>query len=167
MYCKEIDAAGKSCPVMLLESAVSLSQVQFDLDLGTSIPIFRVQEIWNRWKLMHPLTGWSVLGRCCVFYFTLASNWYWLNSWARPAILVAGKGRGGFFTFIPVPLSSLSVSFISSTISSVSFLPFSGRQHKMTHKGWHVVKPQHIHTSNHGFLPQHSTPSGNNRNNDI
>ena len=52
-----------------------------------------------------------------------------------------GKGRGGcfyffcFFTFIPVPLSSLSLSFISSTISSIFFLPFSGRRHKMTHKG--------------------------------
>ena len=69
-------------------------------------------------------------------------------SWARPAILVAGKGRGGcfyfffFFTFIPVPLSFLSLSFISSTISSISSLPFSWRRHKMTHKGWHVVKPQ-------------------------
>ena len=69
-------------------------------------------------------------------------------SWARPAILVAGKGRWGcfyffcFFTFIPVPLSSLSLSFISSTISSIFFLPFSGRRHKMTHKGWCVVKPQ-------------------------
>ena len=47
--------------------------------------------------------------------------------WARPAILVAVKGRGGmfyffcFFTFIPVPLSSLSLSFISSTISSIIF----------------------------------------------
>ena len=47
---------------------------------------------------------------------------------ARPAILLAGKGRGEcfyffcFFTFIPVSLSSLSslsLSFISSTISSV------------------------------------------------
>ena len=69
-------------------------------------------------------------------------------SWARPAILVAAKGRGGcfyffcFFTFIPVPLSSLSLSFIPSTISSIFFLPFSGRRHKMTHKGWRVVKPQ-------------------------
>ena len=68
--------------------------------------------------------------------------------WARPAILVAGKGRGGMFLFllflhfIHFPLSSLSLYFISSTISSVSFLPFSGRQHKMTHKGWHVIKPQ-------------------------
>ena len=47
-----------------------------------------------------------------------------------------------FFTFIPVPLASLSLSFISSTISSISFLPFSGRQHKMTHKGGHVDKPK-------------------------
>ena len=44
-----------------------------------------------------------------------------------------------FFSFIPVSLSSLSLSFISSTISSISFLIFSGRRHKMTHKGWHVV----------------------------
>ena len=50
-------------------------------------------------------------------------------SWARPAILVAGKDRGGmfyffcFFIFIPVPLSFLSLSFISSTISSISFRP--------------------------------------------
>ena len=68
--------------------------------------------------------------------------------WSRPAILVAGKGRGEcfyffcFFTFIPVPLSSLFLSFIS-TISSISFLPSFGRWHKMTHKGWRVVKPQH------------------------
>ena len=58
-------------------------------------------------------------------------------SWARPAILAAGKGRGGmflflrFFTFIHFPLSPLSLSLISST----SLLPFSGRWHKMTHKG--------------------------------
>ena len=43
----------------------------------------------------------------------------------RLAILVAGKGRGEcfyffcFFHFIPVPLSSLSISFISSTIQSL------------------------------------------------
>ena len=57
------------------------------------------------------------------------------------AILVAGNDRGAcfyffcLFPFIPVPLSSLSLAFISSTVSSISFLPFSGRQHKMTHKG--------------------------------
>ena len=48
-----------------------------------------------------------------------------------------------FFTFIPVPLSSLSLSFISSTNSSISFLPFCGRRHKMTHTGGRVVKTQH------------------------
>ena len=70
-------------------------------------------------------------------------------SWARLAILVAGKGRREcfyffcFFPFIPVSLSSLPLSFISSTMSSIYFLPFSERWHKMTHKGWCVVKPQH------------------------
>ena len=58
----------------------------------------------------------------------------------KAAILVVGKGRGGCFYFfcffiIPVPLSSLSLSFVSSTLSSISFLPFSGRRHKMTLKG--------------------------------
>ena len=32
------------------------------------------------------------------------------------------------------------------SISSISFLPFSGRQHKMTHKGWYVVALQHNQT---------------------
>ena len=69
-------------------------------------------------------------------------------SWARLAILVAGKGRGEYFissvsTSIPVPLSSLSLSFISPTIYSISFLPLSGRRHKMIHEGWRVVKAQH------------------------
>ena len=39
--------------------------------------------------------------------------------------------------------SSSSISlFLSSTSSSVPFLPFSGRRHKMTHQGWRVVKQQ-------------------------
>ena len=48
------------------------------------------------------------------------------NSWSRPAILAVGKSRGGMFLFLqflhfhsffsPV----LSLSFISSTISSLS-----------------------------------------------
>ena len=47
----------------------------------------------------------------------------------RLAILVAGKGRGEcfyffcFFPFIPVPVSSLYLSFIS-TISSIFNCPF-------------------------------------------
>ena len=91
--------------------------------------------------------GW-VVRRCHVSFVTGASSWYWLI--VGQGLLYLYQVRVGrwcfyffcFFTFIPVPLSSLSFSFISFAISSVSFLPFSGRRHKMTHKGWRVVKPQ-------------------------
>ena len=70
--------------------------------------------------------------RFCVSCVTEASN-ILAYSWSRPAILAAGKGRRGmflfllfFFTFIDFPLSPLSLSFISSTISSVSLRPFLG-----------------------------------------
>ena len=66
--------------------------------------------------------------------------------WARPGILAADKGRGRMFLFLVSSLSfifhcPLSLSFISTTISSISLLSFSGRRHKITHKGWRVVKP--------------------------
>ena len=48
-------------------------------------------------------------------------------------------------------LSPLSLSLISSTISSIFPLPFSGRWHKMTHKGWHVVKSQLNKTIQWGY----------------
>ena len=43
-------------------------------------------------------------------------------SWARPVVLVAGKGRGGRFLFLVsslsfIFLSPLSLSFITTTIS--------------------------------------------------
>ena len=53
-----------------------------------------------------------------------------------------------FFTFYLVPLSSQSFSFISFTISSISFFPFSGKRHRMTHKGRCVVKPQNNQLTN-------------------
>ena len=74
-------------------------------------------------------------------------------SWARPVVLVAGKGREVMFLFLlflhfhscssffPVPLFHLFCYLFS-------FLPFSGRLHKMTHKGWRVVKPQHNQSIN-------------------
>ena len=74
-------------------------------------------------------------------------------SWTKPAIIAAGKGRGGWFylfsifTFIHFPFSPLSLSFTPSTISSIFLLPFSGRRHKINHKGWRVVKP-HPNTIN-------------------
>ena len=65
------------------------------------------------------------------------------------AVLAAGKDRGGcsyffcFVTFFHFPLSPLFLSFIFSTISFTSFLPFSGRQNKMTCKDSRVVKPHY------------------------
>ena len=89
--------------------------------------------------------GWSGVAKVSCILCHRGVQLILAYSWAGPGILVAGKSRGGmfflfcFFTFIPVPLSSLSISFISSAVSSISFLPFSGRRHKMTHKGWHVI----------------------------
>ena len=101
--------------------------------------------------------------RCHVSYVTGASNWYSDYSWARTVILIAGKGRGGgggcfffylfcFFTFVPDPLSSLYLSFISSTVSSISFLPFSGRRHKMTQRVDVSLNPSTIKTKEITFL---------------
>ena len=59
----------------------------------------------------------------------------------KACFLVAGKGRGDVFIS---SVSSLSLLFlflpcpISSTIS-ISFRPFSGRRHKITHKGLVVL----------------------------
>ena len=74
---------------------------------------------------------WGVVGWCKgVVYFT---------SLGHPTDNGLQWGKA-CYPFILVSLSSLFLSFISSTIF---FLPFSGRQHKMTHKRWHVIKPQH------------------------
>ena len=90
-----------------------------------------------------PLYAWPLL--------TEIATTYWLT-----AVLAADKGRGVgvgvggecfyflcFFTFIHFTLSSLSLSLISSIISSISLLHFSERRHKLTHKGWRVVKPHY------------------------
>ena len=92
--------------------------------------------------------GW-VRQRCHVSCVTWASNWYWLTVGQGllplQQVWVEGECFNFFFvfTFIHFPPFPLSLSFISSTISSISLLPFSGRWHKMTHKGWCVVNPQH------------------------
>ena len=69
-------------------------------------------------------------------------------SWARPAILAAGKGRGGMFLFLRFlhfrSFSSFSLVHLFHFLYYLfPLLPFSGRRHKMTHKGWRVVKHQH------------------------
>ena len=92
--------------------------------------------------------GW-VRQRCRLSCITGVSNWNWLTvgqgllSLQQVRVEEEGFYFFCFFTFIHFPLSPLSLSFIFSTFSLISLLPFSGRQHEMTHKGWHVVKPQH------------------------
>ena len=84
--------------------------------------------------------GW-VRQRCCVSYVTGASNWDWLTVEQGLLSLQQVRVDGEwfyffcFFIFIHFPLSPLSLSFISSTISSICLLPVYGRWHKMTHKG--------------------------------
>ena len=60
-------------------------------------------------------------------------------SWTGPAVFAAGNGRGGMFLFLLFLLIYL-FSFLPCS-SLWSLLSFSGRRHKMTHKGWHVIKP--------------------------
>ena len=55
------------------------------------------------WICRFPLPlglGGRVVRRCRVSYVTRASNLILAYSWTRPAILVAGKGRGGMFLFL-------------------------------------------------------------------
>ena len=71
--------------------------------------------------------GW-VRQRCRVSYVTGASNWCWLTIGQGLVSLQQVRVEGEcfyffcFFTFIHFPLSLLSLSFVSSTISSISRL---------------------------------------------
>ena len=55
--------------------------------------------------------GGRVVRRCCVSYITGASQLILAYSWARPAILVVGKGRGGMFLFLFLHFLSCSIFF--------------------------------------------------------
>ena len=79
--------------------------------------------------------GW-VRRKCPVAFVTGAPNWYWLTVGqgllSLQQVRVEGECCYFFcsFTFFHLPLSSLSLSFILSTISSIRFLPFSGNNTK-------------------------------------
>ena len=129
-----------------------LQFVLFSLMCFSMMPFHAIQNSshalewgWSDQVLFHAIQnsshalewGWSGVAKVSYILRHWGVQLILAYSGARPAILVAGKGRGRmflfplFFHFIPVPLSSLSFSFISS---SISFLPFSVRRHKMTHK---------------------------------
>ena len=77
----------------------------------------------------------GVVGWCegAVYLTSLGRQLILAYSWARPAILVVGKDRGGMFLFLlflhfhscssffPVPLFHLLYSLFSPTLSSISF----------------------------------------------
>ena len=57
-------------------------------------------------------------------------------SWARPSILVAGKDREGMFLFLLfLHFNSCSLSSLSLSLPLSVLCTFSGRLHKMSHKG--------------------------------
>ena len=103
---------------------------------------------WLGCKTSTQTKGWSGVAKVSCTLHHRGVLLILAYSWERPTILVAGNGRWGMFLFLLFlhfhSCSSFfpTLSFISS-ISSFFFLPFSGRWHKMTHKGWRVVKPQH------------------------
>ena len=71
--------------------------------------------------------GWSDVAKVSCIFRHRGVQLILAYSWARLAILVAGKGRGDYFYFfcffhvISVSLSSLSHSFISPTFYFISF----------------------------------------------
>ena len=91
--------------------------------------------------------GW-VWQKCCVSYVTGASNWYWLTvaCWARPAILVAGKDRGGMCLFLPFLHFHSCSSFFPVPLFHLYYLfylfsPFLWETTQNDPQGWCVVKP--------------------------
>ena len=85
--------------------------------------------------------GW-VGQRCRVSYITGASNWYWLTVGKGLLSLQQIKVEGRISSVSSLSFIFLSPLFFSFISSIISLLPFPGRRHKMTHKGWHVIKPQ-------------------------
>ena len=74
-----------------------------------------------------------------VAYVTGASNWSWLTvGQGLLSLWQVGVEGECFFTFIPVLLSSQSLSLISNYL----FSPFLWEMTQMTYKGWRVIKPQ-------------------------
>ena len=71
------------------------------------------------------------------------------SSWARPAILLVGKAEGECFISSVPSLSFLFLFLLCPALSPpvlhvylFYLFPFSGKRHKMTHKGWRVDKPK-------------------------
>ena len=93
---------------------------------------FLLQYLGNWYRINGPLVNFTIFN---------TSNKNKAGDINSPWNLLFSSVSSLLFLFLFLPCPSL---FISSTISS---LPFLGRPHKMTHKGWHVIKPQQSKTS--------------------
>ena len=111
-------------------------------------PIYSSSKLRTAQMMIFSLLAMIGLEKCCITSACLQ----WLchsgeRIVARGPLVISSVSSLSFLF-----LSSLSLPFISSAISSVYFLPFSGRRHKMTHKGWRVVKPQLNQNHDLGFI---------------
>ena len=116
--------------------------------------LVKLMLLWKTgpWSIFH---GLMTLKPFCQLVRTWRILCHWgvqlilAYSWARPAILVAGKGRGGMFLFLLFLHFHSCSSFFRVPLFHLLyylfhlFSPFLWGRHKMTHKGWRVVKPQH------------------------
>ena len=119
-------------------------------------PVARSTHVYNKNamvpRLFQPLKGVATVSRILRqrgVHLILANS-----CWTRPAILVAGKGRGGMvlfllFLYFHSCSSFFPITFISSTIFFISFLPYSGRRYKMTHRVDVSLNPNTIKKSSH------------------
>ena len=97
----------------------------------------------NQWTTIKRIwtVGW---GKDVKYLVALAPNSDWFTVWLGLLSLQQVRVEGEcfyffcFFTFIHFPFCPVPLSFVSSTISSIS--PFSLRRDKMTHKRWRVFK---------------------------
>ena len=140
---KALESDNSDAPMLkrLLSSIVSCLKHSSSMAMILTVELLqaRREAAIERSKI---LRGWSGGAKVLCFLHHWGVQLILAYSWARPAILVVGKGRGGMFLFLlflhfhscssffPVPLFHLLYS-----LSSISFLPFSGRRHKMTLKG--------------------------------
>ena len=103
-----------------------------------------VVSFWR--KNLHNTGGWFGEAKVSCSFCHWGVDWYWLTVGQGLLSLQQARVEGEWcyffcsFIVFHFPLSALALSFFSS---SISFLPFSGRRHKMSHKGW-LVKPQCI-----------------------
>ena len=122
-----------------LQSAIS--QICLNIDAVWWVFTVHLKQLWILACVGDIFVGHT--SKSMFSIITWASKWYWLTVGhgllSLQQIRVEGEFSYSVSSLSFFFLSPLSLSFIS-TNSSISLLPFFGRWHKMTHKGWHAAK---------------------------